>query len=82
MSFNMTFVKAIFLSKVNPLGHGAPTQCDSFAIQRGDPRVMSIMIKNLKDRFTYKNRQTSSTGSNRYSTKHPAAKLLASKKKW
>ena len=75
------FRKAIVLAKVDPLGHGAPTQCESFAVQRGDPRAMSRMIKKRKDRSTYKKRQTRSAGSKIYATDQPAAKYLATKKK-
>ena len=65
---------AIVLAKVDRLGHGAPTQRESFAVQRGDPRAMSRMIKKRKDRSTYKKRQTRSAGSKIYATKQPAAK--------
>ena len=77
----ITFVKAIVLAKVDPLVHGAPTQRDSFAIQRGDPRAMSRMIKKCKDRSTYKKRQTRSVGSKRYATKQPDDKFPEAKKK-
>ena len=60
---NYEFCKAIFLAEVDLLGHGAPTQRDSFSVQRGDPRAMSRMIKKRKDRSTYKKRQTRSAGS-------------------
>ena len=68
------FRKAIVLSRVDPLGHGAPTHRESFAVQRGDPRAMSRMIKKRKDRSNYKKHQTRSTGSKRYATNQPAAK--------
>ena len=75
------FRKAIVLAKVDPLGHGAPTQHESFAVQRGKPRTMSRIIKKCKDRFTYKNRHTRSVGIKRYATRQPAAKLPVAKKK-
>ena len=46
------FCKAIVLAKVDILGNGAPTQCESFDVQRGEPRAMSRMIKKRKDRST------------------------------
>ena len=57
------FLKAIVLAKVDLLGHGAPTQRESFAVQRGHPRTMSRIIKKRKDRSTCKKRQTRSAGS-------------------
>ena len=76
------FYKAIVFTKVGPLGHGAPTQRESFAVQRVNPRAMTRMIKKRKDRYTYKKRQTRSAGSKRYATKQPGAKLQVAKKKW
>ena len=67
------FRKAIFLAKFDPLGHDAPTHREYFAVQRGDPRAMSGMIKKRKNRSTYKKRHT---------TKQPAAKCPTAKKKW
>ena len=75
------FRKAIVLDKVDLLGHGAPTQRESFSVQRGDPRAMSRMIKKRKDRSTYKKRHTRSAGSKIYATKQPASKCPAAKKK-
>ena len=75
------FCKAIFLDKVDPLGHGAPTQRGSFAVQRGYPRAVSIIIKKRKDRSTYKKLQTRYDGSKMYATKQLAAKIPAAKKK-
>ena len=79
--YRYDFRKEIVLAKVDPLGHGTPTHCESFAVQRGDPRAMLIMIKNPKYRSTYKKRHTRSAGSKRYATKQPAAKFPAAKKK-
>ena len=76
------FSKAIVLAKIDPLGHGTTTQRESFAVQRGEPRAMSRMIKKRKDRSTYKKRQTRSVGSKRYATKKPGDKFQAAKKKW
>ena len=75
------FRKTIVLAKVDPLGYGAPTQRESFAVQRSKPRAMSRMINKRKDRYTYKKRQTSSAGSKIYATKQPASKLPAAKNK-
>ena len=75
------FRKEIVLAKVDPLGHGAPTYREYFAVQRGDPRAMSRMIKKRKDRSTYKKRQTMYPGSKRYATKQPDAKCPSAKKK-
>ena len=50
------FCKAIVLANVDPLGHGATMQRESFAVQRGDPRAMLRMIKKREDRCTYKKR--------------------------
>ena len=69
------------MSRVDPLGHGAPTHRESFAVQRGDPRAMSIIINKRKGRSNYKKRQTRYDGSKRYATKKPAAKFPAAKKK-
>ena len=79
---NYEFRKAIVLAKFDPFGHGAPMQRESFAVQRGNPRAMSRIIKKRKDRSTYKKRQTRSAGSKRYATKQPGAKLQVAKKKW
>ena len=51
------FRKAMFLAKVDPLRHGAPTKRESFAVQRGDRRAMLRMTKNRNYRSTYKKRQ-------------------------
>ena len=75
------FSKAIVLAKIDPLGHGATTQRESFAVQRGDPRTMSRIIKKLKYRSTYKKLHTRSAGSKIYTTKQPDAKCPAAKKK-
>ena len=75
------FRNAIVLAKVNPLGHGVPAQCEYLAVRRGDLKAMSRMIKKIKDRSTYKKRHTRSSGSKIYSTKQPADKLTAAKKK-
>ena len=56
-------------------------QCESFAVQRGKPRAMSIMIKKRKDKSTYKKRQTKSAFSKRYATKQPDAKFPGANKK-
>ena len=75
------FRKAIVLAKVDPLWNGAPTQSESFAMQRGNQRAMLIMIKKRKDRSTYKKLQNRSAGSRIYATKQPAAKCPATKNK-
>ena len=75
------FRKAIVLAKVDPLVHGAPTQCESFAVQRGYPRAMSRMIKKYKDMSTYKKHHTRSAGSKIYATNQPTAKCPAAKNK-
>ena len=75
------FHKAIFLAKIDPLGYGAPMQCDYFYVQRDDPRDTLRMIKKRKDRSTYKKRQTRSAGSKRYATNQPAVKFPAAKNK-
>ena len=75
------FLKATVLAKIDPLGHGAPTQRESFDVQRGNPRAMPIMIKKRKDRSTYKKRQTRSAGSKKYATKKPDDKCTESNKK-
>ena len=77
--YHYDFGKAIVLSKVDTLGHGAPTQHESFAVQRGDPRSMSMMINKRKYRSTYKKRQTRSYGSKIYATKQPDAKCPSAK---
>ena len=79
--YHYDFCKAIVLTKVDTLGHGAPTQREYFSVQRGDPRSMSIMIKKRKDRSTYKKRQNRSDGSKIYATKKPADKSPEAKKK-
>ena len=75
------FPKAILLAKVDPLGHGAPTQSESFAVQRGNPRAVSRMIKKRKNRSTYTKRQTRYAGSKRDATKQQASKCPPAKKK-
>ena len=79
--YHYDFRKAIFLARVDPLVHGAPTQCESFAVQRDDPRSMSIMINKRKYRSTCKNIQTRSSVSKIYTTNQPSAKCPAAKKK-
>ena len=79
---NHDFCKAIFLSKVDNLGHGATTQCESFAVQRGNPGAMLRIIKKRKYRSTYKKHQTRSAGSKIYATNQPDDKCLAAKKIW
>ena len=75
------FCKAIVLANFDPLGNSAPTQRESFAVQRGEPRAMPIIINKRKDRSTYKKRHTRSSGSKIYATKQPDAKCPAIKKK-
>ena len=67
--YHFDFCKAIVLVKVDPLRHGAPTQRELFAVQRGDPRAMSRIIKNHKDRSTYNKSQTRYAGSKIYAAK-------------
>ena len=50
--YHYDFCKEIVLAKVAPLGHGAPTQRESFAVKRGDPWAMSRIIKKRKDSST------------------------------